>query len=141
MVPSNPTDVQLTRMSAGAARATGVPPICSQSAWARAGVRFQTRTSLAPASSKPHTAARALPPAPSTSAVLPAAESGSASIRAGASVLSASMLSSEKVRVFAAPIPSARDVLSVASFSAASLCGIVTLAPRKPAAGSALTVS
>ena len=35
---------------------------------ARSGVRFQTDTSLAPASRSAHTAARALPPAPSTSA-------------------------------------------------------------------------
>ena len=69
---SRPLEVQLTSRSAGAAWSTGVPPSSAHSARARSGVRFQTRTSRAPASSSAHTAARALPPAPSTSAVLPA---------------------------------------------------------------------
>jgi hypothetical protein len=46
-----------------------------------------------------------------------------------------------KVRVFAAPTATAVGVASSAIASAACLCGIVTLIPRKPAAGSALTVS
>ena len=46
-----------------------------------------------------------------------------------------------KVSVFAAPISRASSVALLASCSAACLCGIVTLAPRKPAAGSARTVS
>jgi hypothetical protein len=45
------------------------------------------------------------------------------------------------VSVFAAPTAAAVSVASSASSSAASLCGIVTLIPRKPAAGSARTVS
>ena len=45
---------------------------------ARSAVRFQIRTSPAPASNSAHTAARALPPAPSTSAVRPAIGKGSA---------------------------------------------------------------
>ncbi len=43
--------------------------------------------------------------------------------------------------MFAAPTAAAVGVASSASASAASLCGIVTLIPRKPAAGSARTVS
>ncbi len=43
--------------------------------------------------------------------------------------------------MFAAPTAAAVGVASSASASAASLCGIVTLMPRKPAAGSARTVS
>jgi hypothetical protein len=51
------------------------------------------------------------------------------------------MPSGPNVRVFAAPMAVAASVALPASASAASLCGIVTLTPRKPAAGSALTVS
>ena len=40
-----------------------------------------------------------------------------------------------KVSVFAAPIARAPSVAASASASAASLCGIVTLAPPKPAPG------
>ena len=43
--------------------------------------------------------------------------------------------------MLAAPIACAAGLATSASASAASLCGIVTLTPRKPAAGSARTVS
>jgi hypothetical protein len=46
-----------------------------------------------------------------------------------------------KVSVLAAPIARAAALASSATASAACLCGIVTLTPRKPAAGSARTVS
>ena len=46
-----------------------------------------------------------------------------------------------KVRVFAAPTARAVSVAVSASASAASLCGIVTFAPAKPACGRARTVS
>ena len=49
--------------------------------------------------------------------------------------------SSLKISVFAAPIARALSAASSASASAASLCGIVTFAPRKPAPASARTVS
>ena len=63
-------------------------------------------------------------------------------ISPGASVLSAhDPPSASKISVLAAPIARARGVGSVASASAASLCGIVTLTPRKPAAARAGTVS
>jgi hypothetical protein len=62
-------------------------------------------------------------------------------MRPGASVLSARIRPPSNVSVFAAPISRAVGVASSASASAAPLCGIVTLTPRKPAAGSALTVS
>ena len=72
----------------------------------------------------------------------PRGGSGSAASRPGASVLSARIVpSGAKVSVFAAPIAAAAGVAASASASAASLCGIVTFAPRKPAAGSARTVS
>ena len=45
------------------------------------------------------------------------------------------------VSVFAAPTAAAVADASVASASAASLCGMVTLIPRKPAGASARTVS
>ena len=56
-------------------------------------------------------------------------------------MLSASMRPSVNVSVLAAPIAVAGGGASVASASAASLCGMVTLAPTKPACGSARTVS
>ena len=86
-------------------------------------------------------AARPAPPAPSTSADRPSTRSPIAAIRPGASVLSAWIRPSSKVSVFAAPIACAATVIWSASASAACLCGIVTLTPRKPAAGSARTVS
>jgi hypothetical protein len=49
--------------------------------------------------------------------------------------------SGSKVSVLAAPIACAAPLAAPASASAASLCGIVTFTPRKPAAGSARTVS
>ena len=45
------------------------------------------------------------------------------------------------VSVFAAPTAAAVGVTTSASASADCLCGIVTLMPRNPAAGSARTVS
>ena len=72
----------------------------------------------------------------------PAGLNGSAAISPGASVLSAAIRpSGSNSSVLAAPIAAARGVGSVARASAASLCGIVTLTPRKPACGSAATVS
>ena len=56
-------------------------------------------------------------------------------------MLSAWIPAGPKVSVFAAPTAAAVGVAASASASAASLCGIVTLSPRKPAAGSARTVS
>lgn len=68
--------------------------------------------------------------------------SPSASSSAGASVLSAWIVPSGlNVSVFAAPISRARSLASWAIPSATSLCGIVTFAPAKPAAGSAASVS
>lgn len=49
--------------------------------------------------------------------------------------------SSENVSVLAAPIARAAAVDASASASAASLCGIVTLAPTNPDPGSPRTVS
>jgi hypothetical protein len=49
--------------------------------------------------------------------------------------------SAAKLSVLAAPISRAAGLLVVASASAACLCGIVTLAPRKPAPYRARTVS
>ena len=70
---------------------------------ARSGVRFQIATS-APARASAQTTARALPPAPSTSAER-SGRSPSAAIRPGASVFSAAISPpAEKVSVFAAPI-------------------------------------
>src|SRR5262249_41354946 len=85
---------------------------------------FQTRRSAAPASSSAHTAARALPPAPSTTAVFPAGVNGNALTSAGASVLSAliSPLCS-KTRVLAAPIARARGVRGAAGAGARRLLG------------------
>jgi hypothetical protein len=48
---------------------------------------------------------------------------------------------SSKVSVFAAPIARATSLALSATARAASLCGIVTFAPRKPDPGSARTVS
>ncbi len=56
-------------------------------------------------------------------------------------MLSATIAPSSNVSVFAAPIARAASDARSASASAACLCGIVTLTPRKPAAGSARTVS
>ncbi len=90
---------------------------------------------------RPHSGAGA-PPAPSTSALRPAIDHGSAATSAGASVLSATIPPpGSNVSVLAAPIARARSVGAVARASAAPLWGIVTLAPRKPAPGSAGTSS
>ena len=58
-----------------------------------------------------------------------------------ASVLSARMRSPRKVRVLAAPICRAASEASSATRSAASLCGIVTLAPTYPSPARARTRS
>ena len=126
--------MQFTSRSAGSGSVTRRPPSSAVRAAARSGVRFHTITSRAPAPRSAHTAARAVPPAPSTSAVLSATGSPIAASRPGASVLSARMAPSANVSVLAAPISSTRR-------SAASLCGIVTFAPTKPAGPRALTVS
>ena len=77
-------------------------------------VRFQTRTSRAPASSSAHTAARALPPAPSTSAVLPAGGERQRRDQAGrVGVVGANLPPPSKISVLAAPIAQARGVGSV----------------------------
>jgi hypothetical protein len=57
------------------------------------------------------------------------------------SVLSAWTAPSSNVSVLAAPTARAVSVASSARASAAYLCGIVTLTPRKPSSGSARTVS
>ena len=106
-----------------------------------AGVRFHTIRSRTPAWSSAHTAARALPPAPSTNAVRPSMGSPMVARRPGASVLSAWMWPSLNVSVFAAPIAAASSPASSASASAASLWGIVTFAPANPTAPSARAVS
>jgi hypothetical protein len=49
--------------------------------------------------------------------------------------------SSENVSVLAAPMATAAGVRRSAQANASSLCGIVTLAPRKPEPWSARTVS
>src|SRR3954469_12654933 len=85
-------------------------------------------------------AAGGRPPAPSTSAVR-GAGSPRASRSPGASVLSARIApSGPNVSVFAAPIARASSEASSARASAASLCGIVTLTPANPCAGSPRTV-
>ena len=135
-----PTDVQLTSTSAPPGASTAVTPRSAARRRARSAARFQTKTS-APAPRSAYAAARALPPAPSTSAVR-GAGSPSASSSPGASVLSARIApSGPNVSVFAAPIACASSERSVARASAASLCGIVTLTPRKPAAGRPRTVA
>ncbi len=52
-------------------------------------------------------------------------------------MLSARISPPSKLSVLAAPISVAAAEASPASASAASLCGMVTLAPTKPSAGSA----
>ncbi len=140
---SRPTDVQLTSRSAfrGTVKAARTPRSAA-SASARAAVRFQTVTS-APALRSDQAHARALPPAPSSTAVCPVSSLvPSARSSPGASVLSPWMVpSSRKLSVFTAPISRAASVSSSLSRSAASLCGIVTLAPTNPAAGRPRTVS
>ena len=127
--------MQLTSRSAGSARATARAPRSCASSCARSGVRFHTDTSLAPSRSSAQTAARALPPAPSTSARLPAGDSPRAAIKPGASVFSAAIAPpGAKLSVLAAPISRAASLALSASASAACLWGIVTFAPTKPAA-------
>jgi hypothetical protein len=72
---------------------------------------------------------------------IPTGSWSSAARKPGASVFSASISPSAKVSVFAAPIAAAAGVACVAARRAASLWGIVTLAPANPALGSARTVS
>jgi len=135
-----PADVQFTSTSAATGPSTTATPSSAPSRRARAGVRFQTATA-APTERSAYAAARALPPAPSTSALF-GGGSPSASSSPGASVLSARIVpSAAKVSVFAAPIARASSEASVASASAASLCGIVTLTPANPWAGRSRTVA
>ena len=86
----------------------------------------------APALRSAHTAARAEPPAPSTSARLSATGAAIAPVIPTASVFSAATPRRRKLSVFAAPISRAASEASVATASAASLCGTVTLTPAKP---------
>ena len=106
---------------------------------ARSGVRFQTLTRAAPASRSAWATPRALPPAPSTSAVWPAGSTPRRRARRGSPARRCwrrgSPPSSANVSVLAAPIARAAAVAASASASAASLCGIVTLAPTKPGGG------
>ncbi len=95
------------------------------------GVRLSTATS-APAPLRAQATARAAPPAPSTSARIPRGSSSSASRKPAASVFSACTPPSARVRVFAAPMAVAAGLRLSASSSAATLCGTVTLSPRKP---------
>ncbi|MEA2227822.1 MAG: hypothetical protein QOH46_3667 [Solirubrobacteraceae bacterium] len=132
--------MQLTSTSAGSGASTARTPRSAASRRARSGLRFHTATS-APAARSAWTTARALPPAPSTSA-LRGSGSPSASSVPGASVLSARIApASPKVSVLAAPIARASSDASVEIASAASLCGIVTFTPAKPALASPPTVS
>ena len=61
---------------------------------------------------------------------MPRGSRGSAASRPPASVLSAWIAPSANVSVFAAPIARAASLASSATASAATLCGIVTFAPR-----------
>ena len=125
---------------------TARTPSSRASAPARSGVRFQTVTSRAPASRSAQTAARALPPAPSTSALGPRGETtepSSAAISPGASVFSAAIAPSggERERVRRTDRPGRLARPASASTSAACLWGIVTFAPTKPAGPRARVVS
>ena len=132
----SPTDVQLTRMSAASGASTARAPSSAASARARSGVRFQTPRRAAPAlAQRPHRGAGRAAGAEHERAAAGRARSARAASSPGASVLSARIAPSSNVSVFAAPIARAASVASSASASAASLCGIVTLTPRKPAAG------
>ena len=81
------------------------------------------------------TAARPAPPAPSTSARRPRGSwrGGDRPQQAGHVRVVGRIARPRNVSVFAAPTARAVAVASSASASAASLCGIVTLTPRKPA--------
>ena len=106
--------MQWTSRSAGAASRTGSAPSSAASRSRPLGRAVPDPHLRAPASRSAHTAARALPPAPSTSALRPATANGSAAISAGASVLSAWIEpSAPNTSVFAAPIARARAVGSV----------------------------
>ena len=125
------------------ARRTARTPNSCASAAARSAVRFQTPTSAAPASRSAQITARALPPAPSTSARMPCTPNPSAAIRArrvGVLGLDGAV-GRERERVRRADLPGGRARAGVSSSSAARLCGIVTLAPTKPASASARVVS
>jgi hypothetical protein len=134
--------VQLTSRSLGTGAATARACSSLASARARSGVRLQTATSAAPASRSAQIVARALPPAPSTSARRPASPASIAAISPGASVFSAAIVpSAANVSVFAAPIACAASLALSASASAARLCGIVTFAPAKDESPSTRVVS
>ena len=102
-------DEQVRRLrGASTARAPSSPA----SASARSGVRFHTRHLARPGSRSAHTAARALPPAPSTSARMPAGELAERRDRARARRCSPprSSPSAANVSVFAAPISRAASL-------------------------------
>ncbi len=97
--------MQLTSRSAGAGARTGTRQAPARAARPARAVRFHTEISPTPPSRSAHTAARAEPPAPSTSALIPRNSRPSAAISPGASVFSAAIApSGANVSVFAAPI-------------------------------------
>ncbi len=97
-------------------------------------MRFQTATS-APSRSRAQTTARAAPPAPSTSARLPAGEAGSASSRAvGVGVLGADLVRRRRPACWRRRSRARSRRARRRAASAAPLCGTVTLAPTKPSA-------
>ena len=99
-------------------------------------MRFQISTS-APSRRNAQTTARAAPPAPSTSARIPAGRAGQRCEQAGRVGVVGADLAAAKLSVFAAPISRAVCEARAASSSAARLWGIVTLAPTKPSSASA----
>ena len=113
-------------------------PNSAARASALAAVRFQIET-WAPARVRAQTQARAEPPAPSTSARIPAGSAASAPSNPAASVFSASIRPPAKLSVFAAPISPAAAEARSAIASAASLCGTVTLTPANPSPGNERT--
>ena len=147
-VPSMPRLVQFTsrehrgasraRVSpsipAGASRPAGSP---AHSCAARSGVRLQTYTRSAPARASLGAAARAAPPAPSSSTVRPAGSSP-ASRRArrkpSPSVLWPSARPFRRRTVFTAPYPRASSVRVSIRGTRCSLWGMVALKPTTPSA-------
>ena len=141
----SPTLVQFTSRSAGSARRRRGRRARRRAARARSGVRFQTRDLGAAPRAAPSTTARALPPAPSTSAARARrGGSGSAAIRPGASVLSAwiAPVSREGQRVRGADRARARSRRRRRRARAPPPCaGSSRWRRRSPPRGSARTVS
>src|SRR3954447_930959 len=141
--PAMPSEVVLTRRSACGSsagiscHAAGAirPGANAASSCALPSVRFATTIFSTPRSSSPATTPRAAPPAPSTSATS-ARHAPSASSRwprkPVTSVLSPCTRPSSIHSVFTAASRRARSVVWSARRKAASLCGMVTLPPRKP---------